>query len=260
MNWLQALVLGIVQGLTEFLPVSSSGHIEIGKVLLGVELTKNVTFTVVIHGATVCSTILVFYKELTKITQGVFRFTWNKETQYMLKIIISMMPVLVVAVLWADQLEALFTGNLLLVGSMLLITAALLTFTFWSKPKVKSISYVHAVIIGVAQAVATLPGISRSGATISTGLILGNNKEETARFSFLMVLIPIIGKNLLDLFAGEITNSKTEVFPLIVGFLAAFFSGWLACRLMLRIVKNSKLIYFAIYCFIVGIIAIIFGF
>jgi len=259
MNWIEALILGIIQGLTEFLPVSSSGHLEIGKVILGVEMKENITFTIVVHGATVCSTIVVFYKEIGVLSKGVFSFRWNCSTSYVLKLLFSCIPVLIVALLFEEKVEALFTGNLKLVGFMLIVTALLLAFTYYTQPKSKEISFMHSFIIGIAQAIAVIPGISRSGSTISTGLLLGNNREEVARFSFLMVLIPILGKNLLDLFSNKMGNEPSQIIPLIVGFLAAFFSGWIACKLMINIVKRSKLIYFAAYCFIVGIKGLIFS-
>ncbi|MFO7655769.1 MAG: undecaprenyl-diphosphate phosphatase [Bacteroidales bacterium] len=259
MTWLEAFILGIIQGLTEFLPVSSSGHLEIGKVLLGTEIKENITFTIVVHGATVCSTIVVFYKEIAGLFRGVFSFRWNDSSRYAAKLILSCIPVLILALLFEDEIESLFTGDLLLVGIMLMITALLLGFTHFSRSNKKEIGFIHAFIIGIAQAIAVLPGISRSGATISTGLLLGNKKEEVAKFSFLMVLIPIIGKNLLDIFSGQMVKEATEIMPLVIGFLAAFFSGWVACKWMIGIVKRSKLIYFAAYCLVVGILAIIFS-
>jgi undecaprenyl-diphosphatase len=259
MNWIEALILGIVQGLTEFLPVSSSGHLEIGKVIMGVEMKENITFTIVVHGATVCSTIVVFYKEIGNLLKGMISFRWNSSTSYVLKLLFSCIPVLIVAILFEKQVETLFTGNLLLVGTMLIVTASLLAFTYYARPKNKEISFFHSFIIGIAQAIAVIPGISRSGSTISTGLLLGNNREEVARFSFLMVLIPIIGKNLLDLFSHNMADEPSQIVPLMVGFIAAFISGWIACKMMINIVKRSKLIYFAAYCFIVGILVLIFS-
>ena len=254
------MILGIIQGLTEFLPVSSSGHLEIGKVILGVEMKENITFTIVVHGATVCSTIVVFYKEIGNLLKGVFTFSWNSSKSYVFKLLFSCIPVLIVALMFEEKVEALFTGDLKLVGFMLIITALLLAFTFFARPKSKEISLMHSFIIGIAQAIAVIPGISRSGSTISTGLLLGNDREEVARFSFLMVLIPILGKNLLDLFSNRMGNEPSQTIPLIVGFLAAFFSGWIACKLMISIVKKSKLIYFAAYCFIIGMISLIFSY
>ncbi|MCD4683933.1 MAG: undecaprenyl-diphosphate phosphatase [Bacteroidales bacterium] len=257
MGWLEALILGIVQGLTEFLPVSSSGHLEIGKVLLGVDAEKSLTYTVVVHGATVLSTIVVFRKDIFVLLKGLFAFKWNDETKYILKLIVSMIPVAFLGYTFADEIELFFNGNLLLVGSMLIITALLLTFSYYSKRKERPITFVDSFVIGIAQALAVMPGISRSGATISTGLMLGNKKDGIAKFSFLMVLVPIIGANLKDLLNGKLTdNAGVGVGALIIGFLAAFISGLLACKWMIGIVKKGKLIYFAIYCLIVGLAAI----
>ncbi len=258
MSWFDALILGIIQGLTEFLPVSSSGHLEIGKVLLGVTLKEEVTFTIVVHGATVCSTIVVFYRELGDIFKGLFRFQWNPPTIYATKLVLSCIPVAIVALFFEKQVEQLFSGDILLVGFMLLVTALLLAITFYTKPGEKEISFIGALLIGIAQAIAVIPGISRSGATIATGLYLGNKRENVARFSFLMVLLPIIGKNLLDVFSGSLGKDQIGALPLVIGFLAAFFTGWIACRLMIEVVKKSKLIYFALYCFVIGTVAIIF--
>ena len=257
MNWIEAIILGIVQGLTEFLPVSSSGHLEIGKVLLGVNAEKSLIFTVVVHGATVLSTIVVFWKDILSLLKGLFKFTWNDETKYIAKIAISMIPVLILGFTFAEEIEMMFTGNMLLVGSMLIVTAVLLTFSNYAKQREKSISYGDSFVIGVAQAIAVIPGISRSGSTISTGLLLKNKKDGIAKFSFLMVLVPIIGANLKDLMDGKLSDeSSINVTALVVGFLAAFISGLLACKWMVGIVKKGKLIYFAIYCFIVGCVAI----
>ena len=199
MDWLQALILGIIQGLTEYLPVSSSGHLEIGNALLGVEIEENLTFDVMLHVATVLSTLVVLWSEIDWIMRGLFKFKMNAETKYALNIVVSMIPVGIVGVLFKDKIEALFTGNLLLVGCCLLVTAALLTFTYFARPRQKDqISWIDALIIGIAQAIAVLPGISRSGSTIATGLLLGNKKERLAQFSFLMVIPPILGQALLS--------------------------------------------------------------
>lgn len=257
MNWFEALILGLLQGLTEFLPVSSSGHLELGKVLLGIDAEHSLMFTVVVHGATVLSTIVVFYKDIVKLITGLFAFKWNEETQYIFKIFFSMIPVAIVGVFFKDEVESFFTGNTAFVGAMLLVTASLLAFTYFKKSNTRKINFLDALIIGVAQAFAVLPGISRSGSTIATGLLLGNKRENVARFSFLMVLIPIIGANLKDLVSGEMTsNQSIGTVPLLVGFLAAFISGLLACKWMIGIVKKGKLIYFAIYCLIIGLLAI----
>lgn len=263
MDWLQALILGIIQGLTEYLPVSSSGHLEIGNAILGVELEENLTFDVMLHVATVLSTLVVLWSEIDWITRGLLKFQMNAETKYFLNIVVSMIPVGIVGVLFKDQIEALFTGNLLLVGCCLMVTATLLTFTFFAKPRQKeNISWVDALIIGIAQAIAVLPGISRSGSTIATGLLLGNKKEKLAQFSFLMVIPPILGQALLSslkFFKGDEAFGGVGLLPMAVGFIAAFLSGCLACKWMINIVKKGKLVYFGIYCAIVGAIAIIYS-
>ncbi len=260
MNWLDALILGIIQGLTEFLPVSSSGHIELGKAVLGVEIKDSLTFTVVVHAATVLSTLVVFWKDIANIIGKSLKFKWNPETQYLAKILFSAVPVVIAGVLFETQIEEFFTGRLILVGSMLLITATLLTFTYFAKSGNENIGFKDAFIIGIAQMLAVMPGISRSGATISTALLLRKGKEEAARFSFLMVLVPILGKVFLDVITGEMGNEQTEILPLIIGFFGAFLSGLLACKLMIAIVKRSKLVYFAIYCLIIGVVTIIVSF
>lgn len=261
MTWLEALIMGIIQGLTEFLPVSSSGHLELSKVAMGVDMEESLLFTVVVHGATVLSTIVIFRKDIAAIVAGFFRFKWDENMQYVVKIGISMIPVLIVGVFFKDNVEGLFTGNLLLVGFMLLVTAAMLSFTYYARPREKTVSFKDALLIGIAQAFAVIPGISRAGSTISTGLILGNNRENVARFSFLMVLIPIIGANILDIYdkAGAL-QVESGILPLLVGFLGAFLAGLLACKWMINIVKKGKLIYFAIYCSIVGTAAILIHF
>ena len=260
MSWLEALILGLVQGLTEFLPVSSSGHLELGKYLLGINAEKSLVFTIVVHGATVLSTIVVFWKDLWILIKGLFQFKRNDETLYILKLIVSMIPVLIVGLFFIDEVEQFFTGNIVFVGSMLLITSALLASTMFVKSNFRIIRFIDALIIGIAQAFAVLPGISRSGATISTGLIIGNKKELITKFSFLMVLVPIIGANAKSILDGDIfTGDGIGILPLVVGFLAAFLSGLFACKWMIKIVNKGKLIYFAIYTFIIGTIAIIVG-
>ncbi|MFP4469846.1 MAG: undecaprenyl-diphosphate phosphatase [Bacteroidales bacterium] len=257
MNWFEAFLLGLLQGLTEFLPVSSSGHLELGKVLLGIDAEHSLMFTVVVHGATVLSTIVIFYKDILKLLGGLFAFRWNEETKYIFKIFLSMIPVGIVGVFFKEEVESFFTGNTAFVGAMLLITASLLAFTYFKRSHTRTISFLDSLIMGVAQTFAVLPGISRSGSTIATGLLLGNKRENVARFSFLMVLIPIIGANMKDLIGGEITsNQSIGVVPLVVGFATAFTSGLLACKWMIGIVKKGKLIYFAIYCLIIGLLAI----
>lgn len=261
MDWLQALILGLIQGLTEFLPVSSSGHLELGKMLFGVELTESLTFTVVVHGATVLSTLVIFRNDILYLLKGLMAFKWNEETRYISMLLFSALPVLVVGLFFKDVVEGFFTGNVLLVGSMLLITALLLTFSYYSKNHKHTVGFTSAFIIGIAQAFAVMPGISRSGATISTALMLGKKREEASRFSFLMVLVPIIGANFLDLMEKDFsTSGSTGVLPLAAGAVAAFVAGLLACSWMIKLVNRGKLIYFAIYCVIIGGGAIIFSF
>lgn len=257
MNWFEALLLGIVQGLTEFLPVSSSGHLELGKVLLGVDAKKSLIFTVVVHGATVLSTMVVFHKDIFVLLKGLFQFKWNEETSYLFKIVVSMIPVLILGFFFAEEIQQFFTGNTTFVGSMLIVTSLLLAFTYFSKSNKREVGFFDAFIIGVSQAAAVLPGISRSGSTIATGILLGNKKETIAKFSFLMVLVPIIGANLKDMMDQNLSQeSSIGVIPLLVGFIAAFLTGTLACKWMIKIVSKGKLIYFSIYCFIIGLIAI----
>jgi undecaprenyl-diphosphatase len=257
MNEFQAFLLGILQGLTEFLPVSSSGHLEIGHALLGIETTNNLLFAVVVHVATVLSTIVVFRKDIFLLIKGLLAFQWNEPTIYVAKLFFSSIPVLILGLLFKEEIEQLFTGNLVMVGSMLIFTALLLSLTHFVKKTEGKITFFKAILIGVAQAMAVVPGISRSGSTIATGLLLKTKKDEVARFSFLMVLIPILGAALLDIVSGEITSNENISFtPLLIGFIAAFVSGLLACSWMIKIVKRGKLIYFAIYCLVIGVIAI----
>lgn len=260
MEWYEALILGLVQGLTEYLPVSSSGHLTIGSALFGIEGEENLAFTVAVHVATVCSTLVILWKEIDWILKGLFKFEMNAETKYALNILVSMIPIGIVGVFFKDEVEAIFGSGLLIVGCMLLLTASLLAFSFYAKPRVKeNISIRDAFIIGLAQACAVMPGLSRSGSTIATGLLLGDKKENLAQFSFLMVIPPILGEALLDImkgFKGEDVMGDISSLSLIVGFLAAFISGCLACKWMINIVKKGKLIYFAIYCAIVGAITI----
>lgn len=260
MEWFEALVLGIIQGLTEFLPVSSSGHLQIFSALFGIQGEENLTFAVAVHAATVCSTIVVLRKEIWGLLQGLFRFAWNDETIYIAKIILSMIPVAIVGVFFKDKVEELFGSGLLIVGCSLLLTACLLAFAYYARPRTKEkISFRDAFIIGVAQACAVLPGLSRSGSTIATGILLGNNKERVAKFSFLMVLIPILGEAFLDLMKGDFSQGESGIslISLTVGFVAAFISGFLACSWMLNLVKKGKLIWFAVYCLVVGGVIIV---
>ena len=260
MSWLEALVLGIVQGLTEYLPVSSSGHLAIGSALFGIEGEENLAFTIVVHVATVFSTLVILWKEIEWIFRGLFKFQMNSETRYAINILISMIPIGIVGVFFKDTVESIFGSGLLIVGCMLLVTAALLAFSYYAKPRQKeSISMKDAFIIGLSQACAVLPGLSRSGTTIATGLLLGNSKAKLAQFSFLMVIPPILGEALLDvlkLVKGEDIAGDIPTLSLVVGFVAAFLSGCLACKGMINIVKKGKLIYFAIYCAIAGLVTI----
>ncbi len=263
MSWLQALLLGLLQGLTEFLPVSSSGHLELAKSLMGIQIGDTLIFTIVVHGATVLSTLVIFWKDILDLFKGLFRFRWNDETKYIVLIVVSMIPVGFVGLFLKDFVEGFFkTGNVAMVGFMELITAGLLTVTFFYKPKTKKLTYGNAFLIGIAQAIAVVPGISRSGSTIATGLLLGVDKEKITRFSFLMVIIPILGENVLDVMKGEFTQIDAAISPviLLVGFAAAFISGLFACKWMISIVKKGKLIYFAVYCLIIGLIAIAAGY
>ncbi len=257
MNCFEAIVLGVIQGLTEFLPVSSSGHLELANYLFGITDGNNLQFAVAVHAGTVLSTVVVFAHEIGRLFKGLFQFRLNPETLYVINLLISTLPVLFVGLFFKEQIEGLFTSNLLLVGSMLLVTAALLTFSHFSKPRQRAITPANAFLIGVAQAVAVLPGLSRSGATISTGLMAGVRREEVSRFSFLMVLIPIIGMNLLDLLGGDLTGGHAKAPILLAGFAAAFVTGVLACRWMIRLVNRGKLVWFAVYCTAVGIASII---
>jgi len=259
MSWIEALILGLIQGLTEFLPVSSSGHLEIAKALFGDNSlpAESMLMTVVLHGATALSTIVVFRKDIVEIFKGLFQFKWNEETKFSLKIIISMVPAAIIGVVFSDELETLFGGQVMFVGFMLLLTGALLFLADRAKSTDKQVGFGHSLIIGISQMIAILPGISRSGATISTAVLLGIDKEKAARFSFLMVVPLILAKVAKDILGGEITADSAQMMPLTIGFVTAFVTGLLACTWMIKIVKSSKLSYFAIYCIVVGIIAII---
>ena len=260
MGWLEALILGIIQGLTEYLPVSSSGHLTIGSALFGIEGEENLAFTIVVHVATVFSTLVILWKEIAWIFKGLFKFQMNAETRYAVNILVSMIPIGIVGVFFKDTVEAIFGSGLLIVGCMLLLTASLLTFSYYAKPRQKeNISIRDAFIIGLSQACAVMPGLSRSGTTIATGLLLGNNKAKMAQFSFLMVIPPILGEALLDvvkMMKGENIAGDIPMLSLVIGFLAAFISGCIACKWMINIVKKGKLIYFAIYCAIAGAVTI----
>lgn len=260
MDWIEALVLGLIQGLTEFLPVSSSGHLQIVSALLGRPGEENLAFAVVVHAATVCSTIVVLRKEIVALLGGLFKFRWNEETVYVSKIVVSMIPVAIVGFFFKDFVKGVFGSGLLVVGIALLVTAALLAFAYYAKPRPKMvISFRNALVIGLAQACAVIPGLSRSGSTIAAGILLGNNKERVAKFSFLMVLVPILGEALLDLMKGSFSQAESgmPVLSLVVGFLSAFLSGYVACSWMINLVKKGKLIWFSLYCFVVGVALLI---
>lgn len=263
MSWFEALVLGLIQGLTEYLPVSSSGHLAICSALFGIEGEENLAFTITVHVATVFSTLVILWKEINWIFKGLFQFRMNEETRYAFNIFISMIPVGIVGVFFKDYVEAIFGSGLTIVGCMLLLTATLLAFSYYAKPRQKEkISLLDAFIIGIAQACAVMPGLSRSGSTIATGLLLGNKKENLAQFSFLMVIPPILGEALLDVIKminGENIAGDIPTLSLIVGFMAAFISGCLACKWMINIVKKGKLIYFAIYCVIAALFCLIYA-
>ena len=258
MGIIEAVILGIVQGLTEFLPVSSSGHLEIAKELLSVsEQEQNLLMTIVLHAATALSTIIIFRKDITIIIAGLFQFKWNEEAQFSVKIILSMIPAAIVGLFFEDEIESLFGGQIVLVGSMLLLTGLLLFLADKAKKTDKKVSILNSILIGIAQAIAILPGISRSGATICTSVLLGVDREKAARFSFLMVVPLILGKMAKDMLSGDLATESTNILPLIFGFIAAFITGLAACKWMIRLVKKSQLKYFAYYCFAVGIISIV---
>lgn len=275
MDWIQSLILGIVQGFTEYLPISSSGHIAIGQALFDLsDPDANLAFTVVVHVATILSTCVILWKEIVWIFADIFKWKWNEGMKYAVNILISMIPIAIVGLLFKDTIDDFFDtkaiaewcGNgLLIIGICLLVTASLLAFSYFAKPRQReNISPLHAFIIGIAQAIAALPGISRSGSTIATGLLLGNKKEKLAQFSFLMVIPPILGEALLDVkdMAEVGVSSAMAGLPplsLVIGFIAAFVSGCLACKWMIDIVKKGKLIWFALYCVIVGSLAIVFS-
>lgn len=259
MDILESIILGAVQGITEFLPVSSSGHLQLAKELLGVELENNLAFDVTLHAATVLSTIVVLWSEIWSILKGLFMRGMNEEKRYIVKLIISMIPIGIVGFLLKDYIDAMLSSSyiMLVVGAMLLLTALLLSFAYYARPRLKTeISYRDSFVIGLSQAVAAMPGLSRSGTTIATGLLLGNEKGAVATFSFLMVLAPILGETLLSALDGGLSMAGVDASALVAGFISAFVVGALACRYMINIVKRGKLIWFAIYCAIVGIVAI----
>jgi len=257
---LRAIILGIIQGLTEFLPVSSSGHLEIVKAIFPDDYTgeESMMWTVVLHAATALSTIIVFRKDIAEIIQGLFTFKKGPELNFSLKIILSMIPAVIIGLQFEDILESLFSGKLILVGAMLVITAVLLFLADKAKSTDKEVSWSNAFVIGIAQAIAMLPGISRSGATISTSVLLGIDRTKAARFSFLMVVPLILGKMAKDLMSGDLTSEKVDILPLVLGFAAAMFTGWVACKWMIKLVQKSSLKIFAYYCFTMGLGVMIF--
>lgn len=263
MTIIESIVLGAVQGLTEFLPVSSSGHLQIAKALLGVEIEENLLFDVTLHAATVLSTIVIFWAEIRRLLTGVFSRHFNQEQAYILKLILSMIPIGIVGFAFKDHINAMLESPYILaiVGGMLLLTAALLAFAYYARPRQKAdISYRDSFIIGLSQAVAAMPGLSRSGTTIATGILLGNKKSVVAQFSFLMVLAPILGEMLLEVVGGQMSLGSIGTLPLVCGFLTAFTIGCLACKFMISIVNRGKLIWFAVYCAVVGVVAIVSNF
>ena len=263
MTIFESIILGAVQGLTEFLPVSSSGHLQIAKALLGVEIEENLAFDVTLHAATVLSTIVILWPEVKRILTGLFSRHFNEEQAYVLKLILSMIPIGIVGFAFKDYLNAMLESPYILtiVGGMLLLTAILLSFAYYARPRLKeNISYRDAFIIGLSQAVAAMPGLSRSGTTIATGLLLGNKKTAVAQFSFLMVLAPILGEMMLNIVKGEVAFSSIGVVPMAAGFISAFVVGCLACKFMLGIVQKGKLIWFAVYCAIAGVVSIVSNF
>lgn len=259
MDIIDALILGIIQGFTEFLPVSSSGHLVLTEHLLGIKNDGDTTFVVMVHCATVLATITVFGSEIWRLICGTLKFEYNEQTKYVLKIAVSMIPVLIVGLFFKDDVEALFATTPAFIGAMLLVTSLLLTTSYlvnrYRKAPSHEMTYKNAFVVGLAQAFAVIPGISRSGSTIATGLMLGNDKSTLAKFSFLMVLVPILGQSFLEIIGGAISFDAAGM-PLIVGFLAAYVSGLFACKMMIKIVARGKLYYFAIYCFVVGLVAL----
>ena len=262
MEIVDAIILGIIQGLTEFLPVSSSGHLELGKAILGDNSVpeESLLFTVILHFATALSTIIVFRKDVWEIISGLLQFKWNEESKFSIKIILSMLPAIFIGLFFEERLEAFFGGNVRFVGFMLLITAVLLYFADKATNTNKKVSFKNAFIVGISQAIAMLPGISRSGATISTSVLLGVDKSKAARFSFLMVVPLIFGKIAKDLLSGDLTFTGENNLAMGAGFIAAFIAGLAACTWMIKLVRKSKLSFFAIYCLVVGLIAIVYGF
>jgi undecaprenyl-diphosphatase len=259
MNLFEAIVLGLIQGLTEFLPVSSSGHLELGKYLFGIDHEANFYFSIAVHGATLLSTIFVLWKEIVDLVKGVFAFKFNEETKYVIKLFISMIPVGITGLFMNEIAEKYFSGDMTSLGIQFFITAIMLAMTKIIKPKERSISYLDSFIIGIAQAFSVLPAVSRSGATIATGMMLGNKKSEIAKFSFLMVLIPIIGANFIEMGKSDFSKEGTSFIVIAAGFITAFVSGYFACKWMINLVKKGNLMWFAVYCVMIGIFSLLLG-
>ena len=255
----EALLLGIIQGLTEFLPVSSSGHLELGKALLGDESMprESMLFTIVVHAATALATLLVYRSDVSNLIKGTFMSNSREEQIFSAQILLSMIPAVLLGMIFSDEIEIFFSQQITLVGSMLIVTAGLLLIADNPKESTKDVSFFSSLVIGLSQAIAILPGISRSGATISTAILLGINREKAAKFSFLMVVPLIIGKIIQDIISGEVFINESQIGILTVGFLSAFITGIYACKIMISIVKKAKLKFFAIYCFVVGSISIL---
>jgi undecaprenyl-diphosphatase len=259
MNLIEAVILGLIQGVTEFLPISSSGHLELGKYLFGLDPEANFYFSVAAHGGTVMSTIFIFRKDILSLTRGFFRFRWNDETIYVFKIFVSMIPAAIAGFFILDIENFFFRGNMILLGFNFFLTATLLLLTLFIRPKERPIGFWDALIIGIAQVIAIMPGVSRSGSTIATGMMLGNRKSELARFSFLMVLIPVIGANLFGLHIGNTSGGGASISVIAAGFITAIISGYFACRWMINLVRNGNLAWFALYCVLAGIFSVLLG-
>jgi undecaprenyl-diphosphatase len=260
MTWIDALVLGLVQGLAEFLPISSSGHLELAHALLGTRQAENLTFSIALHGATVLATLIVFWTEIIRLLKGAAARGRNAEKDFILKIALSMIPIAIVGLFLKGWVETFFRGRLLVVGLFLLLTAALLALASLRKPGSRSISFGDALVMGLAQAAAVMPGLSRSGSTIASGMLLGDRREDLAEFSFLMPIVPILGANVLDLLRGELSPASVGWLPLAVGFTTAFITGLLTCRWMISLVRRGKLAGFAVYCAAIGLAALLFSF
>ena len=263
MSWIEAFILGLIQGLSEFLPISSSGHLELGGVFFGLQDPDGFfTFNIMVHGATFLSVLVVFRKDIAHIIGSCLQFTWNSETRLVVLLLVSAIPVAIIGILFEEQIESIFQGRILFVGWMLLVTATILFLTRFTTIQHKEINIIRALLIGLAQTIAVLPGISRSGATIATALFLGVDREKAVRFSFLMVLIPVFGANFLKVlrFSHDASATGIDTMPLIIGAVTAFFSGLIACRWMLKIVAKGQMKYFSIYCLLAGTTAIVLGY